>query len=82
VTGMTVMLVGLVDHLDAVRRESILQLPCDIVFHQHVLRLAPLGAVRQRARRPSRAGFGAYEKIVKASEIYSARPGGLRNVKT
>jgi hypothetical protein len=35
VAGMTVMLVGLVDHLDAVGRESILQLPCDIVLHEH-----------------------------------------------
>jgi hypothetical protein len=81
VAGMTAMLLGLIDHLDAVRRESILKLPRDIVFHQHAWGLAPRVAPRQCAD-VARRDFAAYEKIVKAPKINSCGFAGLRNVKT
>ena len=52
VAGMAVMLVGLVDHLDAVGRESILQLLCDGIFHEHARGLTPCAAPRQRTNSP------------------------------
>src|SRR5262249_7432618 len=83
VTGVAVMLVRLVDHFDAVGRESCLQLPCDIVLHEHTRRVAPWTDARQRRKRRVREGrTGGYEKIVKTFRNNSTRSHGLSDVKT
>jgi hypothetical protein len=60
---MPVMLVGFVEHLDAVRREGILQLPCDVILHEH-------GRVVRRAREPvNRQDTGARREVTPCEEI-------------
>jgi hypothetical protein len=74
VTGMAVMLFGLIDHLDAVGRESFLQPLCDVVLHQHALRLSPVrGPSSTCKRRDDRLVIVAYEKNVNAGKINPSR---------
>jgi hypothetical protein len=77
------MLVGLVDHLDAVGREGNLQLSCDVILHEHarVLRRA-LRLVNGQKRGGARRAAGSCEEIVKTSGNKSARHRRLKNVKT